>query len=147
MFLVPVNRNLSELSRGLDRLFDENFGGFFGGDKTELSTALRTPALDVSETETGYTVKVDLPGVPKDAVKINIEGRRVSIDAEQTKNEEKKEGERVIYRERSVSRFSRSFTLPDEIDQAESSAKIDHGVLTLSLAKRKARSGGQLTVS
>ena len=147
MFLVPVNRNLSELSRGLDRLFDENFGGFFGGDKTELSTALRTPALDVSETETGYTVKVDLPGVPKDAVKINIEGRRVSIDAEQTKNEEKKEGERVIYRERSVSRFSRSFTLPDEIDQAESSAKIDHGVLTLSLAKRKAKSGGQLTVS
>ena len=147
MFLVPVNRNLSELSRGLDRLFDESLGGFFGNDKAELSTALRSPALDVSETETGYTVKVDLPGVPKDAVKINIEGRRVSIDAEQTKNEEKKEGERVIYRERSVSRFSRSFTLPDEIDQAESSAKIDHGVLTLSLAKRKARSGGQLTVS
>jgi HSP20 family protein len=147
MFLVPVNRNLSELSRGLDRLFDENFGGFFGNEKSELSTALRTPALDVSETETGYTVKVDLPGVPKDAVKINIEGRRVSIDAEQTKNEEKKEGERVIYRERSVSRFSRSFTLPDEIDQAESSAKIDHGVLTLSLAKRKAKSGGQLSVS
>jgi HSP20 family protein len=147
MFLVPVNRNLSELSRGLDRLFDENFGGFFGNEKSELSTALRTPALDVSETETGYTVKVDLPGVPKDAVKINIEGRRVSIDAEQTKNEEKKDGERVIYRERSVSRFSRSFTLPDEIDQAESSAKIDHGVLTLSLAKRKAKSGGQLSVS
>lgn len=147
MFLVPVNRNLSELSRGLDRLFDESFGGFFGNDKTELSTALRTPALDVAETDTGYTVKVDLPGVPKDAVKINIEGRRVSIDAEQSKNEEKKEGERVIYRERSLSRFSRSFTLPDEIDQAESSARIDHGVLTLSLAKRKAKSGGQLTVS
>lgn len=146
MFLVPVNRNLSELSRGLDRLFDEGLNGVFG-DKSEFATALRSPALDVSENESAYTVKIDLPGVPKDAVKINIEGRRISIDAEQRKDEEKKEGERVIYRERSVSRFSRSFSLPQEISQSDSTATMDHGVLTLNLVKRVAKGGSQLTVS
>ena len=84
------------------------------------------PLLDVSETEAAYTVKLDVPGVPKDAVKINIEGRRVTIDAEQSRDTEKKEGERVLYRERSVS-ASRSFTLPQEINQPESSAALDPG--------------------
>lgn len=146
MFLVPVNRNLSELSRGLDRLFDESLGGLFG-EKSELTNALRSPALDVSETDKAYTVKIDLPGVPKDAVKINIEGRRVSIDAEQRKDEEKKDGERLIYRERSVARFSRSFTLPEEISQPDSSATMEHGVLTLNLSKRTAKGASQLPVS
>lgn len=147
MFLVPVNhRHLSELSRGLDRLFDEGLNGVLG-DKQELANALRSPALDVSETEKAYTVKVELPGVAKEAVKINIDGRRVSIDAEQRKDEEKKDGERVIYRERSVSRFSRSFSLPEEISQADSSATMDHGVLTLNLVKRTAKGASQLTVS
>ncbi|MEE8615873.1 MAG: Hsp20/alpha crystallin family protein, partial [Roseateles sp.] len=59
----------------------------------------------------------------------------------------KKDGERVIYRERTVSRFSRSFTLPQEISQSDSSASLEHGVLTLKLAKRGATSGSQLTVN
>ncbi len=144
MFLVPVNRNLSDLSRSLDRFFDDNF---FGENRDAGSAALRSPALDVSESETAYTVKLDMPGVAKDAVKINIDGRRISIDAEQRKEDERKDGERVIYRERTVSRFSRSFTLPQEISQSDSSANLDHGVLTLKLAKRAASAASQLAVS
>ena len=144
MFLVPVNRNLSELSRTLDRFFDDSF---FGESRDAGTPALRSPALDVSESETGYTVTLDMPGVAKDAVKVNIDGRRISIDAEQRKDAEKKDGERVIYRERTVSRFSRSFTLPQEISQSDSSATLEHGVLTLKLAKRGASTGSQLTVN
>lgn len=144
MFLVPVNRNLSDLSRSLDRFFDDNF---FGEGREASAATLRSPALDVSESETAYTVKLDMPGVPKDAVKVNIDGRRVSIDAEQRKDDEKKDGERVIYRERAVTRFSRSFTLPQEISQGDSSANLDHGVLTLKLAKRAASTASQLTVN
>ncbi|MFG6457192.1 Hsp20/alpha crystallin family protein [Roseateles sp. BYS96W] len=144
MFLVPVNRNLSDLSRSLDRFFDDSF---FGDNRDAGSAALRSPALDVSESETAYTVKLDMPGVAKDAVKINIDGRRISIDAEQRKEDERKDGERVIYRERTVSRFSRSFTLPQEISQSDSSANLDHGVLTLKLAKRAASAASQLAVS
>ncbi len=144
MFLVPVNRNLSDLSRSLDRFFDDSF---FGDNRDAGSATLRSPALDVSESETAYTVKLDMPGVAKDAVKINIDGRRISIDAEQRKEDERKDGERVIYRERTVSRFSRSFTLPQEISQSDSSANLDHGVLTLKLAKRAASAASQLAVS
>ena len=60
---------------------------------------------------------------------------------------EKKDGERVLYAERSVASFARSFTLPVEVDQAESSARMEHGVLTLQLAKRGAVRATQLTVN
>lgn len=150
MFLVPVNRNLSDFSRQIDRLFDDGLASFFGDGREgreSAQAALRSPALDVAETAQNYTVKLDMPGVPKDAVKISIDGRRVSIEAEQSKEEEKKDGERVIYRERSSSRFSRSFSLPEEINQSDSSAKMDHGVLVLTLAKRQAKGATQLTVN
>ncbi|MBV8468734.1 MAG: Hsp20/alpha crystallin family protein [Burkholderiaceae bacterium] len=146
MFLVPVNRNVSDFTRSLERLFDESLGAW-GGDNQNAQSAMRSPALDVSETDKSYTVKLDMPGVPKEAVKIAIDGRRINVDAEVRKDKEKKEGERVIYRERSFSRFSRSFTLPEEISQSDSSASMDHGVLTLSLAKRQAKGATHLTVS
>ncbi|OYU73413.1 MAG: hypothetical protein CFE45_37380 [Burkholderiales bacterium PBB5] len=53
----------------------------------------------------------------------------------------------MVYSERSVSSFARSFTLPQEVEQAESSAKLENGVLTLTLAKRGASQAKQLSVS
>ncbi len=146
MFLVPVNRNVSEFSRSLERLFDDGLSGLFG-DARDVAGSLRSPSLDVSETEHSYQVRLDLPGVPKDAVKITIDGRQVNVDAEQHQNAEQKDGERVLYRERSLSRFSRSFSLPEEISQSDSNAKMEHGVLTLTLAKRQGKAATQLTIS
>ena len=142
-----VNRNLSDFSRNLERFFDDGLSGLFGESREPATAALRSPALDVSETEQAYTVKLDMPGVPKDAIKISIDGRRVTVDAEQRREEEQKDGERLLYRERSVSRFARSFALPQEISQSDSNASMDHGVLTLQLAKRQASGASQLTVN
>lgn len=150
MFLVPMTRNSAELARSFDRLFDDGlFDRFLAPTRAEGSAAnaARSPALDVTETDRAYTVKVEMPGVSKDDVKIAIEGRRVSVEATTTHAEEKKDGERVVYSERSVASYARSFTLPAEVDQAESSAKMEHGVLTLTLAKRGASKATQLTVS
>ena len=61
--------------------------------------------------------------------------------------EEKKAGERIVYRERSASSYLRTFTLPVEVDQTASGAKLDHGVLTLTLPKRSAKVAAQLTVN
>ncbi|MDT8997826.1 Hsp20/alpha crystallin family protein [Paucibacter sp. APW11] len=146
MFFVPVARHANEFSRSLERLFDDGLAGL-NAEPREAAIALRSPALDVSETDQLYTVRLEMPGVPKDAVKITIDGRRVNVEAEQRRDEEKKDGERVLYRERSVSRFSRSFALPEEINQSDSSAKMDHGVLTLTLAKRLAKGATQLAVN
>jgi HSP20 family protein len=147
MFLVPMARSGSEFARSLDRLFDDNFFDRFVAPTRSDVPALRSPALDVSESEHNYTVKLDLPGVTKDDVKIAIDGRRVSVEAQSATSEEKKEGTRVVYSERSVASYARSFTLPMDIDQTESGAKLDNGVLTLTLAKRGNNKPSRLTVS
>jgi HSP20 family protein len=145
MFLVPVTRSASELARSFDRLFDDNFDRFFGNAGSD--GALRTPSLDVAETERGYNVSIDLPGVAKEDVKITIEGRHVHVSARSQREETKKEGERVIYRERSSSSFARAFTLPEEVDQETSQAKLENGVLSLALSKKRVVAAKQLTIN
>lgn len=150
MFLVPMTRHANELSRSFDRLFDDKlFDQFFAPARAEAdpATGARSPALEVTESERSYSVKLDLPGVGKDDVKISIDGRRISVEAQTTRNEEKKDGDRVVYSERSMASFARSFNLPQEVDQAESSARMADGVLTLTLAKRGANQAKQLSVS
>ena len=146
MFLVPVTRSSADLGRGLDRLFDDTLERYFGV-APQAEQGLRSPALDVTESDRAYTVHLDMPGVAKSDVKIAIEGKRVSVEAQTRSAAEKKEGDRVLYRERAVARYARSFTLPCDIDQAESEARMDNGVLTLNLTKRRANGATQLTVN
>ena len=132
----------------LSRLFDDTLERFFGpaaAGTEEAST--RSPALDVSESDRAYSVKLEMPGVTKEDVKVSIDGRQVTVLAQSQRQEEKKEGDRVVYRERSVSSYARTFTLAAEVDQVEAGAKLEHGVLTLTLPKRGARTAAQLTVN
>jgi len=147
MFLVPVTRHTQELARSLDRLFDDSFERLFSAQNAGEANGARSPALDVAETDRGYTVTLDLPGVAKEDVRVSIEGRQVSVQASTRQNQEKREGERLVYRERSVASWARSFTLPQELDQAEAHARLEHGVLTLHLPKRAARTASQIAVS
>ncbi|MEY3251690.1 MAG: hypothetical protein RL227_663 [Pseudomonadota bacterium] len=142
MFIVPSSRE----SRQINRLFDDAFERVFGPAAAE-GVGARSPALDVAESERAYTVQLELPGVAREDVRVSIEGRQVSVQAQvQRQDERKNGGERIVYRERSAASFSRSFTLPAEVDQAEAGARLEHGVLTLTLPKRSARSAAQITV-
>ena len=151
MFLVPVSRETRQFSRLLDDTFDRVFGPVSAAQSATESaaetTASRSPALDVAETDVGYTVKLEVPGVVKDDIKVSVDGRKVSVQAQSQRGAEKKDGERVLYRERSTPRYARTFTLPLEVDQAESGAKLEHGVLTLTLPKRHLRAAAQITVN
>ena len=142
MFIVPASRE----TRQLTRLFDDAFERVFGPVAFDNTVASRSPALDVAESDHAYTVKLEMPGVAREDVKVSIEGREVSVQAQTQRQEERKDGERVVYRERSVASYARTFTLPAEVDQAEAGAKLEHGVLTLTLPKRGARSAAQITV-
>ena len=146
MFFVPMTRSSAELARSFDRMFDDSFLTPACAD-TGSRAGIRSPALDVTETEHGYTIKIDLPGMSKEDVKISIDGRRVILEAASARQEEKKDGARVVYSERSATNYARSFTLPMEVDQTESSAKMDQGVLTLALAKRSSAQPRQLSIS
>jgi HSP20 family protein len=151
MFIVPVARDARALSalagRDLSRLFDDTFDRLFKTSNGSEPAAARAPALDVVETESAYAVKLDMPGVTKEDVKIAVEGRQVTVHAQTTHVEEKKDGERLLYRERAASRYARTFTLPVEVDQGEAAARLEHGVLTLTLPKRSARSAAQIPVN
>ena len=159
MFIVPVSRHAAARARHFDRLFDGTLDQFFA-QPTADAAPVRRPAIDVSESDAGYVVTLDVPGVTREDVKVSIDGRRVGIvagalaaeapapTAEATVGaaDAPRSTERVILRERAFASYARSFTLQSEIDQATSQAKLDNGVLTLTLAKRNPVSS-QLTVN
>ena len=158
MFIVPVSRRAAVRARHFDRLLDETFGHIFAQPAAD-SAPVRRPAIDVAESDTAYVVTLDVPGVTREDVKVSIDGRNVSIVAEarvetpaadaaatDATEQAPKTSERVILRERAVASFARSFTLQSEIDQSSSQAKLDNGVLTLTLAKRSPAST-RLTVN
>ncbi len=97
-----------------------------------------SPRIDVIEKENGYQVEADLPGVTKNDVKVSVDGQRVTIEAEVRRESERKEGETLMHAERVVRKYLRSFDLPHEVDDAQAVAKLEHGVLTLTLPKKQA---------
>ena len=149
MFIVPVSRRAAHRAHHFDRLLDTAFDHLFTQPAADAAP-VRRPAIDVSESDRGYVVTLDVPGVTREDVKVSIDGRRVSIVAEAAApqapadapaadavaTETPKAAERLILRERAVASYARSFTLQSEIDQASSQAKLDNGVLTLTLVKR-----------
>lgn len=148
MFLVPLSpasRSATDFAHTFERFFDDSV--FDRPTRSRAAVVPRSPALDVTETTLGYSVNLDLPGVAKNDVKIAIDGRRVSISAQANQDDSRKEGERLIHRERPAASFARSFTLPDEIDQDASQATLDNGVLSLTLAKKRAAVAKPLTVN
>jgi len=94
------------------------------------------PAMDVAESDDRYTITVELPGVKKDDVTVEMAEGRLSIRGEKkSEREEKKEHRR--YSERSFGVFERSFYLPADADGDRIAARFDDGVLTLEIPKRE----------
>lgn len=107
--------------------------------------APRSIVLDVSETENGYRVQSELPGVAKDDIHVAIEGNQVTIAAE-VKRSGVDENARVLRNERYYGNVYRTFALPVELDEGGSEAKYENGLLTLTLVKKPAVAGRKLTV-
>ena len=120
------------------------------------------PRSDIHETETSYVIDAELPGVPKDAINIQIKDDILTISGkketkkeweegekkEEEKKEEKKEGEKkeekketkkpvCHYMERSYGSFQRSYALPEHVDPASITAACNDGVLTITIPKVK----------
>ena len=92
--------------------------------------------VDVGEDDKTYRVTAEIPGVKKDDIKVSVVDNQVSISAEVKSQSERKEGERVVHSERYYGAVSRSFTLPQAVDQEGTQARYENGVLTLTLPKR-----------
>jgi HSP20 family protein len=102
--------------------------------------------VDVKETDGGYTVQAEVPGVPKEDIHVAIDGNMVSLRAEVRQHDQKTEGEKVLRSERYYGSVARSFQLPVDVDAAQAKAKYDNGVLTLTLPKKQGGSAQRLNI-
>lgn len=125
--------------------FDEVFRGFFRPVRIENS-AQPQMKIDVEEHDQNYTVHAEIPGVDKENIHVTIDGNQVSVSAEVRKENEVKEGVRVLRSERYFGSVSRSFTLENEIDESKAEAQYKDGVLELTLPKKTVSAAKRLTI-
>jgi len=92
--------------------------------------------VNVKETENDYVLEVIAPGFRKEDFKINLDNNTLTISAEK-KEESENKNDRFIRKEFKQQSFSRSFTIDENIDAENISAKYVNGVLTLNLAKKE----------
>ena len=104
-------------------------------DETTVPVRYFVPATDISETEDALTVVMEVPGVDKEAVDINVENDVLRVEAKI--DPAKYQGMEPLYTEYNIGHFARSFTLSNQIDRQQISAKLEDGVLTLTLKKAK----------
>lgn len=94
------------------------------------------PAADVVETEAGFEVTLDLPGVDPKAIQIQVQEEVLTVQADRRRAEPPGDG--AVHRaERPTGTFYRSFALPGSVDGARVEARYDAGVLTVTLPKRE----------
>jgi HSP20 family protein len=139
------SRPLESLRREMDRLFDDFGigtwrspfrGSFFDMDPFRRAKAAFSgvPAVDVAETEKGYKVTAELPGMDEKNIEVKIANGMLMIKGE--KQEEKEEEKQDYYvRERSFGSFERTFPVPDGVDLDKVDASFKKGVLTVTLPK------------
>lgn len=114
-----------------------------------MHRTLTVPAVNITEEKDSYKVTMAVPGMKKEDFSVDVENDMMTISA--TKEEEKEEKDKTYKRkEYNYSSFSRSFTLPDEVNKEKIDAKYDNGILTLVLPKAetaKEKNGKKIAVN
>lgn len=118
------------------RAFDTVFGPTLSpaGTSEEARTTLR-PRVDIHESEQAYRVRVDLPGVHKDDLGVEIEKGHLVLSAERKESEETMTPIRVERRQ--AIKYVRSFSLGDDVDTDNIEAELKDGVLTVTMPKQE----------
>jgi HSP20 family protein len=134
-----------------NELVDDFFKGFLvrpvayeGGNGRDVLPRVK---VDVAEKNGAYKVSAELPGVRKEDIDVSVDGAQVTITAEvKREREAQAEDERVLHTERVFGKVTRTFTLPQELDEAKVEAKFRDGVLELTLPKKQAAPRKQIAI-
>jgi len=136
--LVKRGQNGNSLFPSLrnDFLTNRFFDGLFDFDSDLFNTGSSIPPANISETKGSFLVDLSVPGMTKEDFKVDVENNILTISSE--KKEEKTDNDKNFKRrEFSYSSFSRSFTLPENVDENNISAKYNNGVLHLTIPKKE----------
>ena len=129
---------LAKLSERMPSVFDDfikpwnewfDNGGFLG-------RVMNVPAVNITEQKDDYLVSLAVPGLKKEDFKIDVDGNMLTISSEKQESKEEKD-KKFNRKEYSYSSFSRSFTLPEEINKEKIEAKYEDGVLKISLPRKE----------
>jgi HSP20 family protein len=125
--------------RGMDDIlnrYTRAMGQPQAGSQEVIATGDWVPLVDIAETDKAFEIKMEIPEVKKENVKVTVDNRVLTIwgEREQEKEEEGKRFHRV---ERSYGVFTRSFTLPDNVDENKVTASFKDGMLNIQIQKAK----------
>jgi HSP20 family protein len=129
-------KEMDELHKRLSSVFNLSPSRWFGDREEKMTVAEWLPLVDITEDEKEYLIKAELPEVPKENVKVTVENGVLTISGERRFEKEDK-GRKYHRVERSYGAFTRSFTLPDDADDAKVSAEFKDGLLIVHLAKNE----------
>lgn len=129
-----------------DDVFDDLFRGFFMRPVRLESGQEMQIKMDIKEDDKSYTIHAEIPGVKKEDIHVAIEGNQISVSAEVKQEKEVKEGEKVLRSERYYGRVARTFVLGEDVDEENSQARYENGVLELTLPKKPSAKGRELKV-
>ena len=133
----PFSTNLDDIFKGM----------FLRPVRLDMDTPEVQLKLNVTRTDGAYQVEADMPGVKKEDIHVTVDGSLVTITGEVKKEKEEKKGEQVIRSERYFGKVERSFSLPQEIDEAHVNAKYSDGVLKLTLPLRETTKAKQIEIA
>ena len=128
-----------DVDRALQTLASEVFG-----TPTPTATAIELRA-DVRETATAYVMELDVPGVAKEDITVDVDEKTVRVEA--TFKRPDVEGETAVLSERVNGALTRNFRLPQAVDAEQASAHHELGVLTLTLPKKNAATQKRLAIN
>jgi HSP20 family protein len=129
---------LAKAGERMPSVFDDFFkpwnewfdnGGFTGRN-------MNAPAVNITEHKDEYMVSLAVPGMKKDDFKIDVDGNMLTISSEKEESKDEKD-KKFTRKEYNYSSFSRTFTLPEEINKEKIEAKYEDGVLKISLPRRE----------
>mgnify|MGYP006269742497 FL=1 len=125
-------RTLRDLQREVDTIFDQFFGR--GGDEGDGSSAVWAPRTDLVETDNAYRLHLDVPGMTKEDININLQNNTLTVSGTRSAAQTD-EGDEYVRVERTFGNFHRTFTLPDAVDAEGIEASYNDGVLEINVPK------------
>ncbi len=122
--------------REIKELENRIFQNYVPTVQTEKGINAFTPSVNTREDEKAYYIEVDLPGVKKEDIKVDVKDNILTVSGERKLKEEVKE-EDYYKIETTIGKFTRSFTLPEDADVEHIDAKSENGVLEIVIPKVK----------
>ena len=132
MTLVSYQNQLPNL---FDKLFSNELEGWNRNHFSDTNTTL--PSVNIKENTDVYQVEVAAPGFDKSDFNIELNNDLLTISSEKQEKNEVNDDEKITKQEFSYQSFTRSFTLPDLVDEENISAKYENGILSISIPKKE----------